>query len=58
MLDKSSVFALAEGLYFLDKCSPLNFNFLDFPLVAWSYPNSSYDFETKTQFLHKFCIIL
>ena len=26
MLDKSSVYnVLAEGMYFLDKCSPLNF---------------------------------
>ena len=32
MLDTSHVYnVLAEGIYFLDKCSPLNFNFLDFP---------------------------
>ena len=41
-LDKSSV--LAEGICFLDKCSPLNFNFSDFSLLVWSYPNSSYEF--------------
>ena len=34
MLDKSLVYyVLAEGMYFLDKCSPSNFNFLDFPLL-------------------------
>ena len=45
MLDKSSVYnVLAEEMYFLDKCIPLNFNFLDLPLFVWSYPNSSYDF--------------
>ena len=35
---------LGEGMLFLDKCRPLNFNFLDFPLLARSYPNSSFDF--------------
>ena len=44
MLDKSSVYVLAEEMYFWDKCNPLNFNFLDFPLLAWSFPNSSHDF--------------
>ena len=35
MLNKSSVYnVLAEGMYFLGKYSPLNFNFLDFPLLA------------------------
>ena len=44
ILDKSSVYnVLVEGMHFLDKCSPLNFNFSDFPLLVWSYPNSSYD---------------
>ena len=43
MLDKS-VNVLGEGMQFLDKCSPLNFNSLDFPQLVWSYPNSSYDF--------------
>ena len=34
MLDKSLVYyVLAEGMYFLDKCSPSNFNFLDFSLL-------------------------
>ena len=38
MLDKSSVCnILAEGMYFLGKYSPLTFNFLDFPLLVWSY---------------------
>ena len=27
MLDKSSVYVLAEGMYFLDKSSPTNLNF-------------------------------
>ena len=44
MLDKSFVYVLAEGMYFLDKFSPLNFNFLDFPLLVWSYPNYLCDF--------------
>ena len=44
-LDESSVYnVLVEGMYFLDKCSPLNFNFLQFPLLVCSYPNFSYDF--------------
>ena len=44
MLDKSFVYyVLAEGMYFLDKCSPLNFNFLDFSLLIWSFPNPSCD---------------
>ena len=25
MLDKSTAYVLAEGMYFLEKCSPLNF---------------------------------
>ena len=33
MLDKSVNSALGEGMQFLDICSPLNFNFLDFPLL-------------------------
>ena len=45
MLEKSSVYnVLTEVMCFLKKCSSLNFNFLDFPLLASSYPNSSYDF--------------
>ena len=44
ILDKSVNNVLGEGMKFLDKCSPLNFNFLDFPVLVWSYPNSSYDF--------------
>ena len=32
---KTSVYnVLAEGMYLLDKSSPSNFNFLDFPLVV------------------------
>ena len=35
MLDKSSVYnVLAEGMYFSDKFIPLNFNFLEFPLLV------------------------
>ena len=45
MLDKSSVYnVLAEEMYFLDKSSPSNFSFLDFPMLAWSCPNSACDF--------------
>ena len=41
MLHKSSKYKLlAEEMYFLDKSSPSNFNFLDFPLIVWSCPNS------------------
>ena len=42
MFSKSSEYnVLAEGMYFLDKSSPSNFNFLEFPLLVWSCPNSS-----------------
>ena len=34
MLDKSSVYVLAEGMYFLDKGNPSNFRFLDFTQLA------------------------
>ena len=52
MLDKSSVYnVLAEGMHFLDKSSPSNFKFLDFPLLVSSC-------ETRGQFLYKFCTIL
>ena len=38
MLDKSSVCnVLVEGMQFLDKSSLPNFNFLDFPLLVWSF---------------------
>ena len=43
--NKSSLYhVLAEGMWFLDKSSPSNFNFLDFPLLVWSCPNSSCNF--------------
>ena len=58
MLDKSVNNVLGEGMQFLDKCSPLNFNFLDFPLLVWSYPNSSYGFWNLESVLYKFCSIL
>ena len=57
MFDKS-VNVLGEGMQFLEKCSPLNFNFLDFPQLVWSYPNSSYDFWNLESVLYKFCTIL
>ena len=42
MLDKSSVYNVsAEGMCFLDRSSPSNLNFLDFTLLARSFPNSS-----------------
>ena len=31
-------------MYFLDKSSSSNFNFLDFPLLVWNWPNSLCDF--------------
>ena len=40
MLNKSVNNVLGEGMLFLDKCSKLDFYFLDFPLLVWSYPNS------------------
>ena len=43
---------------FLDKSSPSNVNFLNFPLLAWSCPDSLCDFETRSQFLYKYCTIL
>ena len=36
MLDKSVNNVLGEGMQFLDKCSPLNFNSLDFPFRSLS----------------------
>ena len=45
MLDKSlKYYVLAEEMYFLDKSSPSNFNFLDFSLLIWSFPSFSCDF--------------
>ena len=44
VLDKSSVYVLAVGMYFLDKSSPSNFNFLKFPQLVWSFTYSSCDF--------------
>ena len=55
MLDKSVNNALGEGMQFLDRCSQLNFDFLDFPLLVWSYPNSWYDFWNLESVLYKFC---
>ena len=44
-VDKPSAYnIIAEGMNFLDKSSPSNFNFLDFPLLPWSCPNFSCDF--------------
>ena len=58
-VDKSSVYnVLTEGMYYLNKSSPSNFNFSDFPLLVWSCPNSSCDFWNQNQFLYKFCTIL
>ena len=42
MLDKSFVYnILAEGMYFLDKSSPSNFSFLDFPLFFFLLPKNN-----------------
>ena len=47
---------------FLDKSIPSNFNFLDFPLLAWSCPNSSCGFWNQesvfVKMLHYFVISL
>ena len=58
MLDKSINNVLGEGMWLLDKCSPLIFNFLGFPLLVWSYPNSSYNFWNLESVLYKSCSIL
>ena len=58
MLDKPVNNVLGEGMWVLDKCSPLNFNFLDFVLLVWSYPNFSYDYWNLKSVLNKFCTIL
>ena len=59
MLDKSSLYnVLIEGMYFFDKSSLSKFNFLNFPFLFWSCPNSSCDFETSSQFLYKLCTIV
>ena len=60
MLGKSFVYnVLAEGVYVLDKSSPSNFNFLDFPLLSWSCPNSSCDFWVSLRInFALFCNIL
>ena len=57
MFDKS-VNVLGEGMWFLDKCIPLNFNLLDFPQLVWSYTNSLYDFWNLESVSYKFCTIL
>ena len=45
MLDNSYAYNfLAEEIYVLEKSSPSSFNFLDFPLLARSCQNFSYDF--------------
>ena len=52
-LDKHFVYNVsAEGMYFLDKINPSNFNFLDFWLLVWSCPNFSCDFGTRSHFLY------
>ena len=69
MLDKSSVSnVLAEEMYFLDKSSPSNFKFFDFPLLVRSLQclsglsnvcrNSSCDFLNQESVLYKLCTIL
>ena len=42
MLDKTTVYILAEGMYFLDE-RPSNFNFFDFKRLVSSSSNSSCD---------------
>ena len=58
MLDQPVNNILGERMSFLDKCSPLNFNFLHFPLLVWSYRNSLCDFWNLESVLYKFFTIL
>ena len=65
MFSKSSEYnVLAEGMYFLDKSSPSNFNFLEFPLLVWSCPNSSsrlfksFEFRNGSRMSDKKLVIL
>ena len=45
-------------MYFLDKSSPSNFNFLDFPLLVPEVVQILHAiFETRRQFLYKLCTI-
>ena len=47
-VEKFSVYnVLVEGMYFLEKSSSSNFNFLDFPLLVWSCSNSSSNFWNR-----------
>ena len=51
-IDKSSVYTvLAEGIYFLDKNSPLNFKFLKNLKNIFSCPNSSCGFWNQESVL-------
>ena len=51
MLDKSSVYVLAERMHFLNKSSPSNLNFLDFPMLVWSCPDSCDFWNQESVFL-------
>ena len=54
MIDKSFAYSvLDKGMYFPDKGSPSNFNFLDISLLALNCPNSSCDFGNHE---YVFCI--
>ena len=58
-VDKSSVYnVLAEGMYFLDKSSPSNFNFWTLRCLSEVVQIPHVIFETRSQFLYKFCTIL
>ena len=57
---KVDKFFVAEGMYLLEKIIPLNFNFLDFPMLVRSL-NSSCDLKPSVSFcinFAPFCNIL
>ena len=59
MLDKSSVHnVLAEGMYFLDKVAHRIITFWTFHCLYEVVQISYVIFETRSQFLYKFCTIL
>ena len=56
-LDKSSVYnVLAERMYFVDRCKPTEFQLFGLFTEVIQIPHII--FETRSQFLYKFCPIL
>ena len=59
MLDKSSVYnGLAEGMCYLDKSSPSNFDFWTFYWLSEVAQIPHGIFDTRSQLLYKLCTIL